>query len=69
MSTIEIINEIKKLPSKDRLIVIQKIKESLINNEDSQIERVAELLAEDYKTDNELTIFTSLDYEDFYETR
>ncbi len=69
MSTIELINEIKKLPAKDRLIVIQKIKETLENKEDSHIEQVAELLAEDYKTDNELTAFTSLDYEDFYETR
>ncbi|HMQ69493.1 MAG TPA: hypothetical protein PKA90_11050 [Ignavibacteria bacterium] len=69
MSTLELINEIKKLPSKERLIVIEKIKESLFEKEVSQIERAAELFAEDYKTDNELIAFTSLDYEDFYETR
>ncbi|MDQ3019138.1 MAG: hypothetical protein M3R36_00990 [Bacteroidota bacterium] len=69
MSTVEIINEISKLPVKDRLIVIQKIRESLLEKEDLYVEQVAELLAEDYNTDNELTAFTSLDYKDFYETR
>ncbi len=34
-----------------------------------QMQNAAEALYSDYKTDEELTIFTNLDFEDFYETR
>ena len=33
------------------------------------LEKAAEMAAEEYRTDKELTAFCSLDGEDFYETR
>ena len=33
------------------------------------LEKAAEMAAEEYRNDKELTIFTQLDGEDFYETR
>lgn len=69
MSTIEIITEIKKLPLKEQIIVLKKIQESVKQKESSKLKKAAELLYENYKNDKELTAFTSLDSEDFYEAR
>ena len=41
----------------------KKIKENI------SLEKAAEMAAEEYRTDKELTAFCSLDGEDFYETR
>ena len=70
MHTSAIIQEIQKLPlNKKFLIVEQTIK--AIKNEDisQQMSIVAEELYTDYKTDKELTIFTQLDLDNFYETK
>ena len=37
--------------------------------ESRSMEKAAELAAKEYRKDNELTIFSALDSEDFYETR
>jgi len=37
--------------------------------EEDQMKKAADVLYEDYLTDKELTAFTNLDFENFYETR
>ncbi len=70
MRTNEIIKEIQKLPISKRIYVIEKTIHSIRKQEDTnQIEKAAETLFFDYKSDTELTAFTNLDFEDFYETR
>ncbi len=70
MSTIEIIKEIEKLPVPERLFLIEqtikKIRSAAVYD---QMTFAAEDLANEYRTNKELTIFSNLDLEDFYETR
>ncbi len=69
MSTKEIIQSIKKLPFNERLAVIEKALKTLHESADTQLDKAAKALMNDYKTDKELTAFTALDIENFYETR
>lgn len=70
MKTNEIIKEIKQLPVQKRIYIIEKTIHSLRKQEDpKQMKKAADTLYTDYKSDKELTAFTNLDFEDFYETR
>lgn len=70
MQTIDLIREIKQLPLSKRLHVIKETLKSLKKEEmDNQIKIAAEELYADYANDKELTVFTSLDFENFYETK
>lgn len=69
MNTTEIIKQIEQLPVRKRMYVIEKTLHSIIKQEDKyQLEKASEALLPDYVSDVELTIFSNLDYEDFYET-
>lgn len=70
MGTKEIIREIKKLPMADKISVIEKTLQSV--KEDSilhPMEHASEVLYNDYKNDNELTAFTPIDFDNFYEAK
>ena len=70
MRTSEIINEIKRLPIQKRIYVIEKTIHSIRTQEDTeQMNIAADTLYGDYKSDKELTAFTELDFESFYEAR
>ncbi len=70
MRTSEIIKEIQRLPVQKRFFVLERTIRSIRQNENSnQMKEAAEKLLVDYKSDMELTAFTNLDYEDFYEAR
>lgn len=70
METKEIISEIEKLTVKERLQIIEKTARTIqIDDEREQMKKAADQLYDDYKDDAELTAFTDLDLEDFYETR
>lgn len=70
MRTNEIIKEIQRLPIQKRIYVIEKTIHSLRKHEDTnQMKKAADTLYTDYKSDKELTAFTNLDFEDFYEAR
>lgn len=70
MKTVDLIREIEKLPVQKRFFVIEKTIHSIRRREDhNQMRKAAEALSLEYKTNKNLTAFTSLDYEDFYETR
>ncbi len=70
MKTSEIIKEIKRLPIAKRIYVVEKTIHSIRNYEDKNlIKKAADALYSDYTTDTELTAFTVLDMESFYETK
>jgi len=70
MRTNEILKEIQKLPIQKRILVIEKTIHSIRRHEEiNQMEKAADSLYIDYKSDNELTAFTDLDFENFYEAR
>ena len=53
-----------------RIYVIEKTVHSIRKNETtSQMKKAADALSVDYKSDNELTAFNAIDFEDFYEAR
>lgn len=67
MSSKEIIQVIKKLPFAERLRVIEKALKTLHESTDSDLEKGAKALLSDYKNDKELTVFSAIDFEKFYE--
>ena len=70
MKTKEIINEIQKLPFRKRIYVIERSMHLIRKQqEEEQMKKAANELFRDYLTDKELTSFTELDCENFYETR
>ncbi len=70
MRTNDIIKEIQRLPIAKRIYVVEKTIHSIRTKEDkNDMKKAAETLFADYKTDNELTSFTNLDFVDFYETK
>jgi len=70
METKEIIREIKKLPLADRISVIEKtLKTVKADSVQHPLDRASEILYNDYKNDKELTSFTSIDFDKFYEAK
>jgi len=69
METITILNEIQRLPFTKQIFIAEWIIKSFRQREiKNQMKIAAEKLYKDYLFDNELTIFTNLDFENFYET-
>ena len=70
MRTNDLIKEIQKLPLQKRIYVIEKTIHSIRLQEDATLmKKAAADLCADYKSDEELTAFTKLDFDDFYEAR
>ena len=70
METAAIIHEIDNLPAYKRMFIVEQIIRSIrLNSQERTLEMAADRLYDDYKNDKELTIFTQLDCEDFYEPR
>ncbi len=70
MQTLDLIQEIQRLPLTKRFYVIEETLKSIKKEEmQQQMELAANELYDDYVNDKELTEFTSLDFENFYETR
>ena len=71
METAVIIKEIIRLPIKERFIIIEDTLKSI--QEETTPEKTlaegAKALLADYLEDDELTAFTALDIESFYETK
>jgi hypothetical protein len=72
MDTTQIISEISHLSLAEKLYIMEMIVQSIRKETQpskSYLERAALLLKSDYMEDKELTAFTALDGEDFYETK
>ena len=70
MQNIELIREIQRLPLSEQFYIVEIILKTIKNVRTTEpLEAAAEALYDDYFNDKELTPFTSLDLEDFYEAR
>lgn len=70
MKAKELIKEIQKLPVRKRIYIIERSMHLIRKQEEeSQMKQAVNDLYDDYLTDKELTAFTNLDFENFYETR
>jgi hypothetical protein len=70
MQTIDLLKEIQRLPLTKRIFIIEETLKSIKQEEmKHQMEMAVSELHEDYVNDVELTSFTSLDIENFYETK
>jgi hypothetical protein len=70
MQTIDLIKEIQRLPLTKRFYVVEETIKSIKKEEmNHQMELAANELYSDYVNDKDLTAFTSIDFENFYETK
>jgi Cdc6-like AAA superfamily ATPase len=70
METQEIIRAIKKLPISERIFIIEKTLRSIRDKGTAKrMKSAVDELYKDYEENRELTAFTVLDCENFYETR
>ena len=69
IQTTDIMQNISRLPVSQRMLIVEYIIRSIRYEEQQPLEKAAERLYKDYLNDKELTVFTQLDCEDFYETR
>jgi hypothetical protein len=69
MTTANIIRELERLPLTDKLFVIERTLKSIRIEKEKSLKTAVDNLYDDYATNRELTVFTKLDKEPFYETR
>ena len=69
METLEIMRNVNRLPLSQQMLIAERIIHSIRKREQSSLEAAAERLYADYMTDENLTLFTQLDCENFYEAR
>jgi len=69
METLEIMSNVNRLPLPQQMLIAERIIHSIRKKEQPSLEMAAERLYADYMTDENLTVFTQLDCENFYETR
>jgi hypothetical protein len=70
MQTTELIQEIRQLPLTTKFYIMEEILKAIKEEElNHQMIRAADALYDDYAQDKDLTAFTSLDFENFYETK
>lgn len=70
METREILHAIMQLPISKRMLIVEQTLKTIRESEtQSKMLIAADALLEDYKNDKDLTAFTLLDYESFYEAR
>lgn len=71
MNATEIVTEINRLPLTEKIFVVELVLKN-IRRESQQNQSLsdgAKALLEDYENDKELTVFTALDYQNFYEAK
>ena len=70
MQTLQLIQEIQRLPLTQKFYVVEETIKSIKKDEiNQQMELAVNELYGDYNTDKDLTAFTSLDLEHFYEAK
>jgi hypothetical protein len=69
MEVLEIIRSVNRLPLPQQMLIAERIIYSIRQREQPSLKMAADCLYADYMTDENLTVFTKLDCEDFYETR
>ncbi|MDQ5930074.1 MAG: hypothetical protein QG594_1857 [Bacteroidota bacterium] len=70
MEAVQIIQEIQKLSLIKKFYVVEETLKAIKQQETTnQMDLAVKLLYDDYTNNEELTAFTALDFESFYETK
>ncbi len=70
MEAVQIIQEIQRLTLVKKFYVVEETIKAIKQEEASnQMDLAVKMLYNDYANDNELTAFTALDFQDFYEAK
>lgn len=70
MEALQIIQEIQRLSLDKKFLIVEETIKAIKNEETSnQMDLAVKLLHSDYTNDKELTAFTALDFQDFYEAK
>lgn len=69
MTATAIIREINKLPLSEKLLLVEQTINAIKREQQQELLQAVDLLYTDYTNDKELTAFTVLDTESFYETK
>jgi hypothetical protein len=70
MGTKELIREIQRLPIGKRMLVIERTLKSIRESEfKKKMGKAVDTLLSDYGSDPELTVFTNIDFDNFYEAK
>ena len=69
MEVLEIVRSVNSLPLSQQMLISERIIRSIRQREQPLMEMAADRLYVDYTTDENLTVFTQLDCENFYEAR
>lgn len=70
MSKAELLKEIDKMPLHEKLSLLERaIKDIIKQTNEKELSVAADSLEIEYKSNAELTVFSTLDIEDFYETK
>lgn len=70
MSTNEIIEVINNLPVSERILIIEQTLKGIRGIEESLLmHEAADEMLDEYKNNRELTEFTNIDFDNFYEAR
>lgn len=69
MTTAAIIRELERLSLTDKLLIIERTLKSIRMEKENGLKAAVDSLYDDYKIDKDLTAFTQLDSESFYEAR
>ena len=69
MNTSELLCDINRLPISQQMLIAEHIMRSIRQEKQSSMKKAVEFLYTDYLFDKDLTVFTQLDCENFYETR
>ncbi|MDR0738446.1 MAG: hypothetical protein LBF39_05165 [Prevotellaceae bacterium] len=68
MQTAALLNQIYQLPLYDRMLIVERTARSM-RTDAGELENSAALMSAEYRDNKELTAFTQLDMENFYEAR
>ncbi len=63
-----LLNQIYHLPVNERMLIVERTIHS-IRSEKKRMAKAVAFMTDEYRTDGELTAFSALDMENFYETR
>ena len=64
-----IVEEINKLPIREKLLLVEKTLKAIRKEKENALDNAVHALYDEYVTNTELTSFTKLDAESFYEAR
>lgn len=69
MTMTAIVEEINKLPIREKLLLVEKTLKAIRKEKENALDNAVHALYDEYVTNTELTLFTKLDAESFYEAR